>query len=344
MLLAVAMTGRVSTATAWRLPVRLGTLALLIVLASSAPPSEAQPAGKAPRVGYVGLVKDPAESRRLEAFTGGLRDLGYTPGQTIVVEVKEYTTPDQLRQAVRDLVQAKIDIIMVGPPVAAAAARQATRDIPIVCGTCGHPVVNGLATSLARPGGNVTGLASLSAELIGKRVEQMKELLPAVSRLAVLLYPTNPGTPATISALETTSRTLRIDLPRVKVRGLGDFESAFRAAAASGARGLVIQDDPLTRAAATRIAQLQLTHRLPVSAGIVEVAEAGALIGYGPDRGDMYRRAAGFVDRILKGTNPADIPFEQPTKFTMILNTKTARALALTVPQAILVRADRVIE
>lgn len=199
--------------------------------------THAQPAGRTPSVGYVGLANDPAESRRHDAFTAGLRDLGHVPGRTIVVEVREYTTGDQLRQAVGELVRAKVDVIMVGPPVAAAAARQATRDIPIVCGTCGDPVANGLATSLARPGGNVTGLASLSAELIGKRVEQMKELLPAVSRLAVLLYPSNPGTPATTQALEATSRTLRIELLRVEVRSAGDFESAFRAAAASGAGG-----------------------------------------------------------------------------------------------------------
>ena len=177
--------------------------------------------------------------------------------------------------------------------------------------------------SLSRPGGNVTGLASLSAELIGKRVELMKELFPNVSRLAVFLYPTNPGTPATLSALEAAGRTLRIQFQRVEIRGAGDFENAFRAAAATRVGGVVVQDDPLTRSARAQIGQLALKHRLPVSTGLPEVAEAGALIAYGPDRVDLYRRAAGLIDRILKGATPADLPFEQATKFEMVLNLKT---------------------
>ena len=295
-------------------------------------------------MGYLALANEAEESRRREGFARGLRDLGYVPGQTIVLDVRGYTTNDQLREALTDLVRLKVDVIFVGPPVAARAAKQATADIPIVCGTCGDPVANGLAASLAKPGGNVTGLASLSAELIGKRVELMKELLPRVSSLAVFLYPANPGTPATLSALDATSRTLRIGLQRVEIRGAGDFENAFRAVATSGAGGVVLQDDPLTRSARAQIAHLALKHRLPLSAGLPEVAESGALIAYGPDRVDLYRRAAGLVDRILKGAKPADLPFEQATKFEMILNLKTAKSLGVTIPQSFLLRADRVIE
>jgi putative ABC transport system substrate-binding protein len=323
---------------------RVGALALAIVLFGSLDPADAQPAGKVPKVGYLRLANEPAESRRHEGFARGLRDLGYVPGQSIVVDVRDYTTNDQLRQALNDFVRLKVDVIFVGPPVVAMAAKQATGAIPIVCGTCGDPVENGLAASLSRPGGNVTGLASLSADLIGKRVELMKELFPSVSRLAVFVYPANPGTRATLSALDAAGRTLRIELQRVEIRGAGDFENAFRAVATGGAGGVVLQDDPLTRSARAQIVQLALKHRLPVSTGLLEVAESGALIAYGPDRVDLYRRAAGLVDRILKGAKPADLPFEQATKFELVLNLTTAKALGVTIPQSFLLRADRVIE
>ena len=323
---------------------RVGALAFAIVFFGSLDLAGAQPVGKVPTVGYLSLANDPEESRRREGFARGLRDLGYVLGQSIVVDVRGYTTADQLRQTLNDLVRLKVDVIFVGPPVAARAAKQATGDIPIVCGTCGDPVATGLAASLTKPGGNVTGLASLSAELIGKRVELMKELLPGTPRLAVFLYPANPGTPPTLTALEAASRTLRIELQRIDIRAASDFENAFRASAASGAGGVVLQDDPLTRSARVQIAQLALKHRLPVSAGLPEVAESGALIAYGPDRVDLYRRAAGLVDRILKGAKPADLPFEQATKFEMVLNLKTAKSLSVTIPQSFLLRADRVIE
>src|SRR5262245_11368176 len=276
-----------------------------------------------PKVGYLDIGNEPGESRRREGFARGLRDLGYAPGQSILIEVRSYTSNDQLHHALKDLVRLKVDVIFVGPPIAATAAKQATRDIPIVCGSCGDPVANGLAVSLAKPGGNVTGLASLSAELIGKRIELMKELFPGLSRLAVFLYPGNPGTPATLSALNAAGRALRIELQRREIRGTGDFENAFRAAASNGVVGVLVQDDPLTRSARAQVAQLALKHRLALSTGLPEVAESGALMAYGPDRVDLYRRAAGLVDRILKGDRPADLPFEQATKFEMILNLKT---------------------
>ena len=318
-------------------------LILMFCLALAPLVAEAQQPGKVPKVGYLDLPNEPSGSRR-DAFVRGLRDLGYVPGQSIAVDVRGYITNDQLRQALNDFVRLKVDVIFVGVPFAAMAAKQATGDIPIVCGSCGDPIENGLAASLARPGDNVTGLASLSAELIGKRVELLKELFPSVSRLAVFLYPANPGTRATLSVLETIGRTLRIELQRVEIRDAGDFENAFRAVATSGAGGVVLQDDPLTRSARTQIAQLALKHRLPVSAGLPEVAESGALIAYGPDRVDLYRRAAALVDRILKGAKPADLPFEQATKFELVINLKTAKALGLTIPQSLLVRADEIIQ
>lgn len=326
-----------------RVVVRVGALALAIILFGSLDVADAQPPRGVPKVGYLD-TNEPEGSRRREGFAQGLRDLGYVQGQSIVVDLRGYSTNDQLRKTLTELVRLKVDVIFVGPPAAAIAAKQATGDIPIVCGSCGDPVANGLAASLAKPGGNVTGLASLSAELIGKRVELMKELLPRVSRLAVFLYPTNPGTPATLSALDAAGQTLKIEFQRVEIRGAGDFENAFRAAATSRAEGVVVQDDPLTRSARAQIGQLALKHRFPVSTGLPEVAESGALIAYGPDRVDLYRRAAALVDRILKGASPADLPFEQATKFEMILNLRTARSLSIPIAQSFLLRADRVIE
>jgi putative ABC transport system substrate-binding protein len=304
----------------------------------------AQPVRKVPTIGYVGLPSDPTESRWQDGFARGLQELGYIPGQNIIIDVRGYTTGDELRRALDEFLRRKVDVILVGQPFTALAARRATRDIPIVCGSCGDPTENGLAVSLARPGGNVTGLASLSAELIGKRLALMKELFPGVSRHAVFVFPANPGTQATSRALDAAGRTLGLEVQRVEIRGPGDFEGAFRTAARSGAGTVILQDDPLLRPAAAQIAELALRYRLPVSTGVREVADAGALMAYGPDRVDLYRRAAGFVDRILKGVKPADLPIEQPTKFELVINLKTAKALGLTIPQSLLQRADQVIE
>jgi putative tryptophan/tyrosine transport system substrate-binding protein len=325
---------------------QLGGLALALVLIASLLPAAAQPARRVPTIGYVGLPHEPTEPRWQDGFARGLRELGYVPGQTVLVDIRTYRTRDELRKALDELVARKVDVIFVGQPFLALAAKQATRDIPIVCGSCGDPTENGLAASLARPGGNVTGLASLSAELIGKRMELMKELLPGVSRLAVFVFPTNPGTRATSKVLETAGPALNLELQRIEIRGSGDFEGAFRSAARAGAGAVLLQDDPLLRSGGSRnqIAELALKHRLPVSAGVAELAESGVLMVYGPDRVDLYRRAAGFVDKILKGAKPAELPFEQAARFNLILNLRTARALGVGVPSSFLLRADRIIE
>lgn len=327
-----------------RTAVRAGVLALALVLLVPPVTAGAQPVRKVPTIGYVGLPSDPSESRWQDGFARGLQELGYVPGQTIVIEVRGYTTGDELQRALDEFVRRKVDVIFVGQPFTALAARRATRDIPIVCGSCGDPTENGLAVSLARPGGNVTGLASLSAELIGKRLELMKELFPGVSRHAAFVFPANPGIRATSRALDAAGRTLGLEIQRIEIRGAGDFESAFRAAARGGAGTVLLQDDPLLRSASAQIAQLELKHRLPVSAGVLELAEAGALMSYGPDRVDLYRRAAEFVDRILKGARPGDLPFEQATKLGLVLNLRTARALGVTIPPSFALRADRLIE
>jgi ABC-type uncharacterized transport system substrate-binding protein len=325
---------------------RLGNVLVLLVLVLAIPsgPIAANQASRMPTVGYVGLPHEPTEPRWQEGFANGLRELGYVPGQNIAFDVRTYTTREQMDQVLGELVQRRVDVIFVGQPLLAMAAKRLTRDIPIVCGSCGDPTENGLAVSLARPGGNVTGLASLSAELIGKRAELMKELLPRASRLAVFVFPANPGTRATTRALDAVGPKLGLELPRLEIRGPRDFDGAFRAAARAGAAGVLLQDDPLLRTAGAQIADLALRHRLPVSAGVFELAESGALMAYGPDRVELYRRAAGFVDKILRGAKPGDLPFEQATKFGFVVNLRTAKALGLAVPSSFLSRADRIIE
>jgi putative ABC transport system substrate-binding protein len=314
------------------------------LLAAPLAAAAAQDAGRVPRIGFLFLSAPECKpTPQAQGFPRGLRDLGYVAGR-VIVETRCYATDDELRKILTEFVRLKVDVIVVGVPAQARAAKNATTDIPIVCASCGDPVANGLVTSLARPGGNLTGLASLSAELIGKRVELLKELLPEIQRVAVLLNPGNPGTPLTLKAVEVASRALAIVVQPIEFRNVGDFAKAFRSATTGGAGAVLIQDDPLTGAAAPHIAELALRHRLPTSVGTPASAAAGVLMAYGPDRLDLYRRAAGFVDKILKGAKPADLPIEQPTKFELIINLKTAKALGLTIPASLLHRADQVIE
>jgi putative tryptophan/tyrosine transport system substrate-binding protein len=306
---------------------------------------EAQQAGNVPRVGY--LLAGPSPCRlapRDEAFYQGLRELGYMPGHTIAVDLRCFSTGEQMRNALNELVDRRVDVIFVGAPALASAARTATRKIPIVCGSCGDPIENGLVASLARPGGNVTGLASQSAELIGKRVELLSETVPRLSRVAALINPDNPGTSPTLKALDEASRALGIQIQRVEFRNVGQLDKAFRLVATGGATAMLVQDDPHALAGRTQIAAFALRHRLPAVAGVPEYAEAGALIAYGPSRVELYRRAAAFVDKILKGAKPGDLPIEQATKYELVINLKTAKALSLTIPQTLLLRADQVIE
>lgn len=323
---------------------RLGVITLALILFAQ-PLAAAAQQGKVPKVGYAFVSPPECKVTPLgEAFLQGLRDLGYVPGQNIIVERRCYTMEGELRKLLSEFVRAKVDVIFVGQPAPALAAKNVTRQIPIVCASCGDPVDNGLVTSLARPGGNVTGLASLSAELIAKRLELLKEAVPAVSRVAVLLFPTNPGTRPTLKALDASGLVLGIELQRIEVRDVADFEKAFRSAATGRAGAVLIQDDPLLAPARTLIAELGLRHRLPISTGTPLNADAGALMAYGPDRFDLYRRAAGFVDRILKGAKPSDLPFEQASKYELVINMKTAKALGLAIPLSLRLRADRVIE
>ena len=308
------------------------------------PGAVAQTSGKVPRIVFI--VAGPAEcpsSYRDQALRRGFVDLRYVPGKTIALERKCYRNTEEMHAVLKESIERKADVIVVGVPAAATAARGITRVTPIVCVSCGDPLDYGLVDSLARPGGNVTGLASLSAELIGKRLELLKLAIPGATRLAAFINPDNPGTQANLRALERSAPGLGFAVQRIDFRSTADFEAAFRAAAATGAHAALIQDDPFTGPARAEIGALSLRHRLPVIVGIPEVADAGALIAYGPDRLELHRRAAGFVDKILKGAKPAELPFEQPATFDLVINLKSARALGVPLSQDLLARANRVI-
>jgi putative ABC transport system substrate-binding protein len=320
-------------------------LACAAALALAACAAAAQSPHRAPRIAYLGFLGEPAERPPMrEAFVRGLREHGLDPDRHVELTVRRYASNAELRVALQEILPLGPSVIFVGPPQSARLATQIAPGIPVVCGSCGDPVENGLAASLARPGGNVTGLASLSAELIGKRVGLLQELFPGRLRLAVLVFPANPGTPATLKALHAVAGQAGVELQRMEIRVEADLDSAFRLAAEKGVRAVVLQDDPSLRTASARIVALSLQHRLPVSTGLPELVEEGVFMGYGPDRAEMAQRAAAFVDKILKGAKAAELPFEQASKLDLVMNMKTARALGVAVPASYLLRANRVIE
>ena len=323
----------------------IGGFALIFMLLAAPNPAAAQATKKIPRIGFTeGGTAQCKPTARFESFYSGLRDLGYTVGSNIDIDRRCYANGDEMRKVLRNFVAAKVDVIVVNAPLPALTARDLTPGIPIVCYSCGDPLGNGLVSNLGRPGGNVTGFASLSAELIGKRLGLLKEAIPGISRVVALINPDNPGTRLTLKALEDAGATLGLAIARVEFRAADQFDRVLKAAAATGAGAILIQDDPFATSSAKQIADLALRLRLPTSAGVIEHAENGALMAYGPDRNDLVRRAAVYVDRILKGAKPGDLPFEQPTKFELVINLKTAKALGLKIPQSVLLQTTRVIE
>jgi putative tryptophan/tyrosine transport system substrate-binding protein len=325
---------------------RLIGLAVVLALGLTvAPPvTVAQPAGKVYRIGLLGTDSPSAQAKSLEGLRAGLRDLGYVEGKNIVIEYRwaEGQT-DRLASLAAELVALKADLIVTSggtPP--ALAAKQATTIIPIVTSGVGDAVGIGLVASLARPGGNVTGLSDPVPELYVKRVELLKEAVPGVGRIAVLANPTT-RTPAALKPLESAARSLKITIHRVDVQRPDEFERAFATMAERRLDAVMITQDRLLNVNVKKIADLAAKNRLP-SSGTRDFAEAGGVIGYGMDFAGNNRQAARFVDKILKGAKPGDLPVEQPTKFELVINLKTAKALGLTIPQSILVRADEVIQ
>jgi putative ABC transport system substrate-binding protein len=309
--------------------------------------AEAQQAAKIARIGWLG--NDPVGGPHLsEAFRQGLRDLGYVEGRNVVIEYRWAEGKfERLPALAAELVALKVDVILATTVLAAVAAKQAVKTIPIVFFAAADPIGSGLVTSLARPGGNVTGLSVLSPELIGKRLEHLKQAVPGVSRVAVLWEPGGGGERTDKDMLkraEVAGQALGMRLQYVEARGPADFDRAFSDMTRAHADALTVLPSPMFFNERRRLVDLAAKHRLPAGYPWREGADAGGLMSYGPSIADLYRRAATYVDKILKGAMPGDLPVEQPTKFELVINRKTAKALGLTIPQSLLQRADEVIQ
>jgi putative tryptophan/tyrosine transport system substrate-binding protein len=306
---------------------------------------EAQQAAKIPRIGYLALNPTP---HLQEAFRQGLRDLGYVEGRNLVIEYRDAEGKSQRLPALAaELAALKVDVILAAGTPAALAIKQATRTLPIVVTATADPVTSRLVTSLAQPGGNVTGLSVLAPELVGKCLEQLKQAVPGVSRVAVLWQPGAVGERTERDMLkeaEVAARALGVRLQVVEARGPADFDRAFSDMTRARAGALTVLTSSMLFGERRRLVDLAAKNRLPAVYPWREGVDAGGLMAYGPDLADLPRRAANYVDKILKGAKPADLPVEQPTKFELVVNMKTAKALGLTIPQSLLVRADQVIE
>jgi len=323
-------------------------VALVVVLAVgllAAPlPCEAQPGARVFRIGVLGAASASAYAGFIEAFRQGLRELGYVEGKSIAIEYRwaegQY---ERLPDLAAELVRVKVDLIVTHGTPGTRAAKEATSTIPIVMAIVGDAVATGLVARVVRPGGNITGSSFFFPELVVKRLELLKEAAPKVTRVAVLLNPGNPAHGPVIQAMEPAARLLKVELQQFAVGGPNEIESAFSAMVKRRADALAVIDDAMLIAHARRIAELAVKNRMP-SVGLKEHADAGGLMAYGVDSLDGWRHAAVFVDKILKGAKPGDLPVEQPTKFELVINLKTAKALGLALPQSILIRADHVIQ
>jgi putative ABC transport system substrate-binding protein len=323
----------------------IGTLAGGLVAAPLA--AEAQQAAKIARIGY--LTGSLAGGLHLaEAFCQGLRDLGYVEGRNLVIEYRDAEGKlERLPALAAELVALKVDVIVVGGRLHALAAMQATRTLPIVFAAVSDPVQSGLVTSLARPGGNVTGSSNLNPELVGKCLEQLKQAVPGVSRVAVLWQPGAVGERTEkdmLKAAEVAGRALGVRLQFVEARGPADFDRAFSDMTRARAGALTVLVSTMFIIERRRLVDLAVKNRLPAVYLLREFVDAGGLMAYGPNFADSYRRAATYVDKILKGAKPGDLPVEQPMKFELVINLKAAKALGLTIPPSLLGRADQAIQ
>jgi putative tryptophan/tyrosine transport system substrate-binding protein len=319
-------------------------LALSIVVAPLA--AEAQPGGKVYRVGLLTSgPASPASTRSLEAFRQGLRDLGYVEGQNIVLEQRRAEGSDaRARELAAELVQLPVDVLVAGGPPAIRAAQQATRTIPIVMAGSGDPVAAGWIASLGHPGGNMTGLSTQSAELSEKQLELLKETVPTVSQIAILANPSEPDSRSRLHYAQGAAHALRVSLHVLEVQSREDLAHAFEAIQREGIGAFLVLSDPLLLGQFRRdIVDFALRHRLPAMYSTSVYVEAGGLMSYAPSFPAMWQRATSYVDRILKGTTPADLPVEQPTTFELVINLKTAQALGITMPPSVLFQATEIL-
>jgi putative tryptophan/tyrosine transport system substrate-binding protein len=316
---------------------------VLLALCFSA---DAQQTTKVPRIGYLTGATPVGQAARVEAFRQGLRELGYIEGKNIVVEYRYAEEKlDRLPALATELVRLKVDVIVTGGSGNTRAAKEATNTIPIVMAQDSDPVGNGFVASLARPGGNITGLATLAPEIGGKQLELLKEIVPKLSRVAVLgAASTTPGTIQQRREIELAAGAFKVQLQYLDVLGLKDIETAFQAASKGRANGVLVLRGTVLGSEGTHISEFAVKNRLPAIYGTRRSVKAGGLMSYGVNTTDLDRRAATYVDKILKGRKPADLPVEQPRKFEFVINLKAAKQIGLTIPPNVLARADRVIK
>ena len=320
-------------------------IAAVLLLVATAVAVEAQEPTRVWRVGFLGSGSHTSGDPRVEALRRGLRELGYAEGRNLAFEFRwAGGNGDRLPALAAELAKLKVDAIVTQGTQATDAARRAVTTIPIVFSVAGDPIGSGLVTSLARPGGNVTGLTDIAPEIAGKRLELLREAVPGITRIAVLWNPANPSAAPQMKDTGAVARSLGLLVRSLELRDLSQLEAAFTTAVQDQARAVIVLSDGALYGRRVQIAQLAAKHRLPCVAWTPEFAESGCFMTYGADVVEMHRRAAIFVDKILKGASPGGLPVEQPTKFELVVNLKTAKALGLTIPPTVLARADKIIE
>jgi putative tryptophan/tyrosine transport system substrate-binding protein len=307
--------------------------------------ADAQQTGKVPRIGLLSTVSSSSIAARMEAFRQGLRELGYMEGKNIFIEHRSAEgKADRVRELVPELMRLKVDVIVTTGPTSTRAAKEATVTTPIVMGFDTDPVGNGFVASLARPGGNITGLSALAPELSGKQLEILKEVLPRLSRVAVFGTSTAPGNAQSLRETELAAGAFRVQLQYLDILNTQDIGTAFQAAGKGRAEAVLMLASPILNSQRKQIADLAVAGRLPVIFFAAEYVGDEGLMSYAPQLADLFRRAATYVDKILKGAKPADLPVEQPTKFELVISLKAAKQIGLTIPPNVLARADMVIK
>jgi putative ABC transport system substrate-binding protein len=324
---------------------RMVVFVLFIAVLALTHLAHAQQAKKVPRIGFLATVSPSTILARVEAFRQGLRELGYVEGKNIVIEYRYAEGKlDRLSELAAELVRLKVDVIVTAGPVPTRAAKEVTVTIPIVMGFDDDPVGSGFVASLARPGGNITGLSTLSPEISGKQLELLKEIIPKLSRVAVLGTSTRPGNAQELREVELAAGALGVKLQYVDVLSPKDIEPAFQAARKGRADALLVLGSPVLISYRKQLVDLAVKNRLPAIYNRSEFVEDGGLMTYGVSVTDLFRRAATYVDKILKGAKPADLPIEQARKFELVINLKAAKQIGLTIPPNVLARADKVIK
>jgi putative tryptophan/tyrosine transport system substrate-binding protein len=317
---------------------------LAIFFLATVVPAEAQQPGRVPRIGFLITSSPSAIATRMDAFRQGLRELGYVEGKNIVIERRHAEgKSDRLPALAAELVSLKVDVIVTSGPTATRPAKKATSTIPIVMTFDDDPVGSGFVASLARPGGNITGLSTLSPEISGKQLELLKEIVPKLGRAAVIGTSTRQGTEQTLKEMEPAAGAFGVKLQYLDIQNSKDLENVFRAAKKGQAEAVLVLQSPVFNSHRAQIADLALKNRLPATYPRREFVEDGGLMSYGVSIFDLDRRAATYVDKILKGSKPAELPVEQPTKFELVINLKAAKQIGLTIPPNVLARADQLI-